>query len=342
MLATYNIVPIYFNLLKIMNNTVDQKIQLNTEIPEDMAGMRLDQSLAKIWTDFSRGRLQQWIKTGQILVNDSQWRSKDKVQGGEKVSLAAKVEALESRVEAENITLDVVYEDESVIVINKPAGLVVHPAAGHARGTLQNALLYRYPEIAAVPRAGIVHRLDKLTSGLMVAARTVQAHKSLVNQLQDRTVSREYLAVVVGIMPAGGTVDAAIGRHVVDRKRMAVRKDGGKEAISHYRVEKKYRQHTLVRVKLETGRTHQIRVHMASIQYPLIGDPVYGGRFKLPPACSDEFQSTLREFKRQALHAARLEFIHPESGELVSWEVDMPEDMLQLTDMLQKDVDQHK
>ena len=321
---------------------MDQKIQLNTEIPEDMAGMRLDQSLAKIWTDFSRGRLQQWIKSGHILVNDGQWRSKDKVQGGEQVSLEAEVEPLESRVEAENITLDVVFEDDSVIVINKPAGLVVHPAAGHARGTLQNALLHHYPEMAAVPRAGIVHRLDKLTSGLMVAARTIRAHKSLVDQLQARTVSREYLAVVVGIMPAGGTVEAAIGRHPVDRKRMAVRKDGGKEAISHYRVEKKYRQHTLVRVKLETGRTHQIRVHMASIQYPLIGDPVYGGRFKLPPACSEEFQAALRDFKRQALHAARLEFIHPETGESVFWEVDMPQDMRELTAMLQKDVDEHK
>jgi len=316
---------------------VNEKIEMSAEIPEEMAGMRLDQALAQIWTDYSRGRLQQWVKSGHILVNNLQWRSKDKVQGGEQIVLDAEIEALETRVEPENIELDTVYEDESVIVINKPAGLVVHPAAGHARGTLQNALLHHFPEIAAVPRAGIVHRLDKLTSGLMVAARTAKAHKSLVDQLQSRTVSREYLAAVVGIMPAGGTVNSAIGRHPVDRKRMAVRKDGGKEAISHYRVEKKYRQHTLVRVKLETGRTHQIRVHMASIQYPLIGDPVYGGRFKMPPNCSDEFQTCLREFKRQALHARRLEFIHPESGESVYWQVEMPQDMLDLTAMLEQD-----
>ncbi len=316
---------------------MNQKIEMSTEIPVEMAGMRLDQALAKIWTDYSRGRLQQWIKAGQIVVNSKHWRSKDRVQGGEQVILDAQIEALESRVEPENISLDTVYEDESVIVINKPAGLVVHPAAGHARGTLQNALLHHYPEIAAVPRAGIVHRLDKLTSGLMVAARTVKAHKSLVDQLQSRTVSREYLAVVVGVMPAGRTVEAAIGRHPVDRKRMAVRKDGGKEAISHYRVKQKYRRHTLVKVKLETGRTHQIRVHMASIQYPLIGDPVYGGRFKMPPNCSDEFQTCLRDFKRQALHAARLEFVHPESNESVHWQVDLPQDMQQLVDMLQQD-----
>ena len=314
---------------------------MNAEIPEELAGMRLDQALAKIWTDYSRGRLQQWVKSGQILVNNLQWRPKDKVQGGEQVILDAEIEALVSRVVPENIELSTVYEDDSVIVVNKPAGLVVHPAAGHARGTLQNALLHHYPEISAVPRAGIVHRLDKLTSGLMVVARTVKAHKSLTDQLQARTVSREYLAVVVGVMPAGGTVVAAIGRHPVDRKRMAVRKDGGKEAISHYRVEKKYRQHTLVRVKLETGRTHQIRVHMASIQYPLIGDPVYGGRFKMPPNCSEEFQTSLRDFKRQALHAARLEFIHPESSDSVHWQACLPQDMLELTTLLEQDFNEH-
>ena len=317
----------------------NSRISLEVEIPYEMTGMRLDQALAKIWTDYSRGRLQQWIKGGQIRVNETQWKPKEKVQGGERVLLDAEIEAIESRVEAENIELSVLYEDQSVLVINKPAGLVVHPAAGHARGTLQNALLHHFPELSAIPRAGIVHRLDKLTSGLMVVARTLQAHKSLVEQLQARRVSREYLAVVAGVMPAGGTVEAAIGRHPVDRKRMAIRKDGGKEAISHYRVEQKYRQHTLVRVKLETGRTHQIRVHMASIQYPLVGDPVYGGRFRLPPNCSEEFQSCLRGFRRQALHAERLALQHPETGEAMQWRVELPDDMQQLTVMLARDAE---
>ena len=319
-----------------------ESIEQTAEIPEEMAGMRLDQAVAKIWSEFSRGRLQEWIKKGQLRVNGDQWRSKDKVSGGESIVLAATLEALESRVVPEAIELDVVYEDDTIIVINKPAGLVVHPAAGHASGTLQNALLHRYPEIAAVPRAGIVHRLDKLTSGLMVVARTVQAHYSLVEQLQERTVSREYLAVVVRVMPSGGTIESQIGRHPVDRKRMAVLKDGGKIAITHYRVEKRFRQHTLVRVKLETGRTHQIRVHMASIQYPLIGDPVYGGRFKMPANCTEEFQETLRGFKRQALHATRLELNHPATGELIHWQVDVPEDMQELIDMLDQDLRDHE
>lgn len=310
-------------------------IDLNQRIPEQCGGLRLDQALAQMFPEYSRARLQQWVRAGQVRVDDRLMKPRDSVHGGEQVVIRARLEETPD-VAPEPITLDVVYDDESLLVINKPVGLVVHPAAGNWSGTLQNALLHRAPELAGVPRAGIVHRLDKDTSGLLVVARTLTAHKSLVEQLQARALKREYLAVVQGVMTAGGTVDAPIGRHPTDRKRMAVI-GAGKEAISHYRVLERFAHHTAIRVNLETGRTHQIRVHMAHIRYPLLGDPVYGGRLRLPAAASPELTQALRAFKRQALHAQRLGLLHPLTGEQVEWEAPLTVDLQALLHTLSED-----
>src|SRR5690606_1818324 len=237
---------------------------------------------------------------------------------------------------AQDIELNIVYEDEHLLVIDKPAGLVVHPAAGHADGTLLNALLHHVPDIVNVPRAGIVHRLDKDTTGLMVVAKTLQAQTNLVEQLQKRTVSRIYECISIGVITAGGTIDAPIGRSSSQRQRMAVT-DGGKPAITHYRVLERYRSHTHVRVKLETGRTHQIRVHMSHVGYPLVGDPVYAGRFRIPPAASPSLVQSLKEFPRQALHARFLELDHPATGKRMKWESPLPDDLVWLLTLLRQD-----
>jgi len=312
-----------------------QDIRLSREIPEELAGQRLDQALAELFSEYSRARLQQWIRDGQVRVNAERWRSKDKVRGGERVEIEARVAPREDW-QAEALPLDIVYEDEALLVIDKPAGLVVHPAAGNRAGTLLNALLHYAPELAHIPRAGIVHRLDKDTSGLMVVARTLTAQKELVAQLQARSVTREYECVVVGVLTAGGTVDAPIGRHPVQRKRMAV-VAGGKPAVTHYRVLERFRGHSHLRVRLETGRTHQIRVHLAHVRHPLVGDPVYGGRLRLPAGASDPLIGCLRGFKRQALHAARLSLMHPVSGQSVQWESALPADMAELLAVLRED-----
>ncbi|HEY5602490.1 MAG TPA: 23S rRNA pseudouridine(1911/1915/1917) synthase RluD [Gammaproteobacteria bacterium] len=312
--------------------------QLTAIIPDAMAGRRIDQVLAELFPDFSRSRLQKWIKDGFVRVDGRTWRPKDAVIGGELVELLVVVDD-ETQWKAEPVSLAIVYEDEHIIVINKPAGLVVHPGAGNSHGTLSNGLLYHVPQIASIPRAGIVHRIDKDTSGLLVAAKTLMAHHSLVDQLQTRTVKRLYLALCNNVMTAGGSIDAPIGRHPTNRLRMAVR-DNGKPAVTHYRVERRFRVHTLVRVTLETGRTHQIRVHMAYIGYPLVGDLVYGGRLKIPPACTVAFAAALRGFKRQALHATSLELQHPASGERMQWLVDMPEDMQVLVMLAEQDLEQ--
>lgn len=311
--------------------------RLRAQVPDEYAGHRLDQALSQMFSDYSRSRLAQWIKQGRVSVDGAKLRPRDKLLGGEWVEIDAVVEA-DERWQAQAIPLDIVFEDQDILVINKPAGLVVHPAAGNPDGTLLNALLHHDPELARVPRAGIVHRLDKETSGLMVVAKNLVSQAALVDQLQTRSLSRQYQCVVQGVMTGGGCVEEPIGRHPVDRKRMAV-VEGGKEAVTHYRVLDRYRAHTLVSVKLETGRTHQIRVHMAYINYPIVGDPVYGGRLKLPAGCSEELAEALRGFRRQALHAFRLGLIHPGSGEELSWEQPLPEDMQELIRLLQKDRD---
>lgn len=309
-------------------------------IPDEWAGERVDQALAKLFPDYSRSRLQTWLKDGLILLDGQVKRAKDKVLGGEKVKLQV-VLVSENSWEAEDIPLNIVYEDEHLLVINKSAGMVVHPAAGNYSGTMLNALLAYAPELEAIPRAGIVHRLDKETSGLLVVARTLPAQKSLVEQLQARSFLREYDAIVNGLLTAGGTIDQPIGRHPVNRKRMAVNAKG-KPAITHYRLKQRFRLHTKLAVKLETGRTHQIRVHMAYIHHSLVGDPVYGGRFKIPAASDEQFQDTLRNFKRQALHARHLGLLHPESQGFIEWSVEAPNDMVELEKALQLDLEQHK
>ncbi len=306
---------------------------LTAKIPEEMAGMRLDQCLAEIFPDYSRSKLQTWIKAGRVTVNKTSLKAKDKVDGGEQIILDAEAEEV-MEYQAEDIPLDIVYEDDSILIVNKPAGLVVHPAVGHWQGTLVNALLNHQPSLKTLPRAGIVHRLDKDTSGLLMVAKTLQAHNSLSSQLQNRTITREYLALVKGWMTDGGTVDEPLGRHPADRKKHTVR-DDGKHAVTHYRLAQRFKRHTLVRVKLETGRTHQIRVHMAYIRYPLVGDPVYGGRFQMPANCSPELETVLRGFKRQALHATRLGLQHPETNEYCEWELAVPEDMANLIKALE-------
>ena len=307
----------------------DDHVALQARVPEEEIGQRVDQVAAVLFSAFSRSQLQQWIKKGCLLMDGECCKPKDKVLGGEVLTLRAELESQGDWV-AEDIPLDVVFEDDEIVVINKPAGLVVHPGAGNREGTLLNALLHRYPRQESIPRAGIVHRLDKETSGLMVVARTLQAQTSLVEQLQARSVSRQYDAVVVGVPVGGRTIEEPIGRHPTARTRMAVAKQGGKPAVTHFRVRRKFAHHALVRVKLETGRTHQIRVHMAHIGCPLVGDPVYGGRFKLPPGASETLIETLRQFRRQALHAAYLSFAHPRTGETLVWEANLPEDMVEL------------
>jgi len=316
-----------------------QTIRLNLTIPDTMRGRRLDQALAELVQDYSRSRLQQWIRAGQVSLDERIPQVRERLHGGETVSIDATIEP-ETRSGPEDIPLQLVHADADLLVINKPAGLVVHPAAGNPAGTLLNALLHYDPALAGLPRAGIVHRLDKATSGLLVIARNLTAHKYLVDALQARLVKREYLAVVQTVLTAGGSIDAPIGRHPVDRKRMSV-VPGGKESLTHYRVEERYRAHTLVRVQLETGRTHQIRVHMAHQHIPIVGDPVYGGRLRLPPGASSELQEQLAGLRRQALHAARLSLTHPSSGETVSWSAPLPDDMMRLIEALRADLQQH-
>ncbi|WP_134638854.1 23S rRNA pseudouridine(1911/1915/1917) synthase RluD [Pseudomonas aeruginosa] len=310
-------------------------IQRAAEAPFELGGQRLDQIAAQLFPEHSRSRLAGWIKDGRLTVDGAVLRPRDIVHSGAQLVLEAEQEA-QGEWLAQDIELEIVYEDEHILVIDKPAGLVVHPAAGHQDGTLLNALLYHVPDIANVPRAGIVHRLDKDTTGLMVVAKTLEAHTKLVAQLQARSVSRIYEAIVIGVITSGGTIDAPIGRHGVQRQKMAV-VDAGKVAVSHYRVLERFRAHTHTRVKLETGRTHQIRVHMSHIGYPLVGDPVYGGRFRIPPVASQTLVQTLREFPRQALHARFLELDHPATGVRMKWESPLPEDFLWLLSLLRQD-----
>ncbi|WP_090934881.1 23S rRNA pseudouridine(1911/1915/1917) synthase RluD [Azotobacter beijerinckii] len=313
----------------------DQAIRLRAEVPFELGGQRLDQVAAQLFSEHSRSRLAAWIKDGRLTVDGAVLRPRDTVHGGALLELDAEQQAQGEWV-AQDIELGIVYEDEQILVLDKPAGLVVHPAAGHADGTLLNALLHHVPGLVNVPRAGIVHRLDKDTTGLMVVAKTLQAQTRLVEQLQARSVSRIYEAIVIGVITSGGKIDAPIGRHGQQRQRMAV-VEGGKPAVSHYRVLERFRAHTHTRIKLETGRTHQIRVHMAHVGYPLVGDPLYGGRFRIPPAASQTLVQSLKEFPRQALHARFLELDHPLSGERLKWEAPLPDDLVWLLTLLRQD-----
>lgn len=301
-----------------------------------MAGYRLDKALAELFPTYSRARLQQWLSEGQVLIDTTpRRRGKEKVQGGERVQLTAQLEE-QVTWQAQSLPLNLLYEDEAILVVNKPAGVVVHPGAGNPDETLVNALLHHAPELAQLPRAGIIHRLDKDTSGILAIARSLPAHTHLVAQLQQHQFKREYQAVVTGVFVAGGTIDAPIGRHPTHRTQMAV-VTAGKPAVTHYRIIQRYRAHTHIRVQLETGRTHQIRVHMAYQRYPLVGDKAYGGRLHFPAGSSESLKQTLRTFPRQALHAETLGLVHPHSGQWLQWTVPLPQDMQNLLMELEQD-----
>ena len=285
--------------------------------------------------EYSRARLQSWIKDGSLRVNAQSLRPRDRLKTGDLLQIEAELVSSEQFL-PQPIQFDIIFEDEDLVILNKPANLVVHPAAGHWQGTLLNGLLHAYPELEAIPRAGIVHRLDKDTTGLMVVAKNLQSHSILVQQLQERSVEREYEAIVHGVLTGGGIIDAQLGRHPVNRKKKAVVVKG-KDSITHYRVLQRFRSHTHVQLNLQTGRTHQIRVHMSHINHSLVGDPLYGGRLQLPTACSEEFEQNLRNFKRQALHARRLALVHPTSEQKLSWEVVAPDDFQQLLSAIKND-----
>lgn len=303
-------------------------------VPDSLHGLRLDQALAQLFPAYSRSRLQTWVQAGQVSVDQQLQRSKDKVYAGQHILIAATL-AEQTPWKAQSIPLSIVYEDDSLLVVNKPPGLVVHPAAGNPDKTLLNALLHHAPDLQMLPRAGIVHRLDKDTSGLLAVAKTLQAHTTLVTQIQNRTMKREYFGLVSGVLTSGGTIAAPMGRHPRHRTQMAVLPpDKGKPATTHYRISKRYAHHTAVQVFLETGRTHQIRVHLAHIGYPLVGDPTYGGRLKIPAGATETLQMALRHFKRQALHAKKLMILHPVSGVLMQWEAPLPEDLVELLSWL--------
>lgn len=292
-------------------------------------GQRFDQTLAEMFPEYSRSVLTKWIRQGKALLDGQVVKPKAKVLGGAVIDLIVDPEPV-TRVQAQHIPLDVIHADDDIILVNKPAGLVVHPAAGNPDGTLQNALLHYDSALQEVPRAGIVHRLDKDTSGILVVARNLIAHHSLVQQLKAREISRRYLAVTQGVPISGGTIDAPIGRHPGDRKRMAVLEDGGKPAVSHFRIQTKFHHFAAIEVSLETGRTHQIRVHMAHQGFPLVGDPVYGGRLRMPKGSSPELQVALQGFRRQALHARHLRFMHPSEKTWVAYSATIPEDLTEL------------
>ncbi len=319
----------------LLQDGADESNLRTATVPQGAAGRRFDAVLAELFPEYSRSRLTEWIKTGDALLDGQLVRPREAVRGGEIASLDVILET-QTHALPEDIPLEVLYEDADVFVLDKPAGLVVHPGAGNPTGTLVNALLFRDESLSTLPRAGIVHRLDKDTSGVMVVARTVPAHTSLVEQLSARGVHRQYLAVVGGSMVSGGTVDAPIDRHPRDRIRMAVR-DEGRDAVTHYRLRERFRAHTALECRLETGRTHQIRVHMSHLKYPIIGDPLYGGPLKLPKGATDELVSQLRGFRRQALHAEVLEFKHPASGEPVRVSAPVPADIVALLAALRAD-----
>jgi 23S rRNA pseudouridine1911/1915/1917 synthase len=304
-------------------------------VPDELAGLRLDQALAQMFPDYSRNRLKAWLIAGAVLVDGERRRPKDRIDGGEAVELSI-VPEIAVRSEPEALDLNIVFEDEALLVINKPAGLVVHPGAGNPNGTLMNGLLHHAAALEELPRAGIIHRLDKDTTGLMLVGKTLPAHTALVRALSEREVSRHYLAICPGVLTGGGTINEPIGRHSVDRTKMCVRQDG-RPSVTHYTVRERFRAHTLVDVRLDTGRTHQIRVHFAHRRRALLGDPVYGGRLALPKGASEPLVDALRQFKRQALHAASLKLLHPVDASELEFEAPLPEDLATLIDVLRTD-----
>lgn len=318
-----------------------QQVQLTATVAESQLGQRLDQALAELFPDYSRSRIKEWILDDRVQINGNMInKPKDKVLGGEAIKIDTLIDE-EVRCEAQDIALDIVYEDQDILVINKPRDLVVHPSAGNPDGTVLNALLHHFPAIGDVPRAGIVHRLDKDTTGLMVVAKTVPAQTRLVESFQAREITREYEAVAIGRMTAGGTVNEPMSRHPTKRTHMSVH-PMGKPAVTHYRIMEHFRSHTRLRLRLETGRTHQIRVHMAHINHPLVGDQLYGGRPRLPKGASEELVTALRTFDRQALHATTLRLYHPISGIEMEWHAPIPQDMVDLIEVLKADAEAFK
>ncbi|GEA60249.1 23S rRNA pseudouridine(1911/1915/1917) synthase RluD [Vibrio comitans] len=314
-----------------------QQIELKSTVKESQLGQRLDQAIAELFDEFSRSRMKEWLLNGKVSVDGVVvTKARVKVMGGEEITVQAEIED-EERWEAQDIPLDIVYEDDDLLVINKPRGFVVHPGAGTPDGTVLNALLFHYPQIAEVPRAGIVHRLDKDTTGLMVVAKNVPTQTRLVRALQKRRITREYEAIAIGKMTAGGMVEKPIGRHSTKRTLMAVN-ELGKPAVTHYRVAEHFREHTRIRLRLETGRTHQIRVHMSYLQHPLLGDIAYGGRARIPKGASEDLTSMIRGFDRQALHAVMLKFDHPSTGEEMQFHAPVPDDMVEMAEALRQDM----
>ncbi len=308
------------------------------KVPGELAGLRLDRALAEMFPDYSRSRLKAWLLDGSVLVDGEKRRPRDRVDGGEAVELNAVAEVV-VRSEPERMLLDIAFEDEALLVINKPAGLVVHPGAGNPKGTLMNGQLHHLPSARDLPRAGIIHRLDKDTTGLMLVGKTLPAHTALVRALADRHISRHYLAVCIGVLTGGGRITEPIARHPVDRTKMSIR-DGGRPAVTHFTVRERFRAHTLVDVKLETGRTHQIRVHFAHRRHALAGDASYGGRLALPAGATPALIEALRRFKRQALHAARLILPHPTSGAELDVKAALPDDLAGLIAVLRDDINE--
>ena len=310
-------------------------MEINIIIPEDLQGNRLDKAVALLLPDHSRTTIQSWLDSGHVLLDGSIPSRRYIVCGGESLRIDAP-QPQQQEWEAEDIPLNIIFEDASIIVVDKPAGLVVHPGAGNQSGTLLNALLKHSESLRDLPRAGIVHRLDKNTSGLIVVAKTEPSRLDLIRQFKSREAKREYLAVVNGRLISGGTVEASIGRHPRNRKLMTT--GHGKEAVSHYRIVSRYRMHSLVRVSLDTGRTHQIRVHFQHLGMPLVGDPEYGTRSKIPSGASEDLITILKNFRRQALHAESLSVIHPTSKESKQWHTGIPEDMRNLIIALKQDL----
>jgi len=311
--------------------------QLEGTVPAELDGKRLDQALAAMFPEFSRSRLKEWILAGQVAVDGLSQPPRTKIRSGQNVVVHATRDVREDA-RAQPIDLDIVYEDEDVLVIDKPAGLVVHPGAGNPEGTLMNGLLHHAASLSELPRCGILHRLDKDTTGLLLVAKSQAAYTRLVQDLQERNIMREYRGVCNGRLTAGGRVDAPVGRHPTHRTRMAI-VERGRPSVTHYRVLQRFAAHTFCAMRLETGRTHQIRVHFAHKRHPLVGDPVYGGRLKIPAGTSGSLADVLRGFGRQALHASRIEFRHPADEEVLTLHADLPNDFIELLQALAEDAD---